>query len=218
MGKYKKYFSKRVAYRKRQADIAKGLKLRGITKKPSVYSYKQTYILSPFETTYAGNTVGAITFSLSNISQSATFTALYDEYCITKVVIRFVPTASINNNADPTTYIAQPFYTIIDYDDNTVPAGLTEMLDYDTLKYTVSTKTHTRTLIPRLSMLAYKTSGSTIGYAAKSRQWIDCSNADVPHYGVKYFIGPNGGTTAANDGWLRFQPIVTMYIKFRGVR
>lgn len=186
-----------------------------ISGKNAVYSYKQTFLGAVINSAGGAPTAVAYKFVLNDLPQVATLTALYDEYCITKVVVKFVPQGTIGDNPDPSSWKVCPFYTVIDYDDATTPVTLNELMEYQTLKHTKGNVIHKRILTPRISTLAYKTSGTTIGYSSKGRQYVDCANPDIEHYGVKCWIPATGGATA---GVVSMQPIITYYVKFRGVR
>lgn len=206
---FKKYPKKK--YPKRKYRINRNLK----PFRPTEYYYKQTYVGAGLESGTVLDTATGMMFKLSSLPQAATFTALYDEYCILKVVVKFQPQGSLNNNTDPVSFSVPPFYTAIDYDDATPVASLNEILEYQTVKSTSSAKVHTRVFVPKLAAFAYKTSGTTIGYSDKSHQYVDCASSDIEHYGLKTWLPRTGG---AYPAIIKYVPIITMYVKFRGVR
>lgn len=213
MGKTKKTNYRKKAYKKKTYPLAIYKKPKTLA--PNTWYYKQSYQLPDISSQTATNQLNGYYFTLAALPQAATFTALYDEYCITKITIKFIPNRTIGSNADPSSWSVPPFYSVIDYDDAAPPANLDEMMQYQTFKSTTGGYTHVRSFTPKIATLAYKTSGTTIGYSAKSLQYVDCGSADIEHYGLKTLLPPTGGITT---GIVTYKPIVTVYVRFKGVR
>lgn len=157
---------------------------------------------------------GAYVFTLGDLPNYAEFTALFDEYMMCAISISFVPAITgMDGNPIATTVSLPNFCTVIDHDDNTAPTNLATILQYENFKRTRLNVTHTRYFVPRIAVNVYR-AGLTSGFGSRSKQWIDCSNTDIAHYGLKYVIDPifNSGSE------LNVQVFATYYMKFRGVR
>lgn len=213
-------------YRRRREKRFNRLRTRGLYSGPSKsYYYKQIDDLGFISLSNSGgnggDAPGAFNFTLDKLPQYTTFQDLYDQYCISKVVVQFIP---IMNDSTWQTqsggvYLNQniPFlYTVIDYNDSNVPTGESEMLEYSTCKFTPVYRRQTRVLTPKIAIAAY--SGTFTSYATKGKQWIDCSSPSVQHYGIKYYISVNGNTITGNASRAMYKVLVKYYIKFKNVK
>lgn len=126
-------------------------------------------------------------FSLNNVTSSTEFTNLFDMYKITHVQIKFYMVVDPSAQASAVARYPRMWWTR-DYDDaNTLSINqIRERAKCGTALLTPS-KPITINLKPALVVQTYRTALST-GYAPKWRQWIDCDQPDVPHYGLKIAI------------------------------
>lgn len=164
----------------------------------------------------------AIDFSLQAIPNYAELTALYDEYQIAKVDVEFIPRAAplsqaistaTTGNANQLFGTCQPFLTVIDYDDSSVPTTRNELLQYGTCKVMAPNKYFKRSIVPKIAVQTYKTSLTT-GYAAKAKQWLDCADDTVPHFGLKWCWDQDANAVST----ILYDIYVTYHMKFRGTR
>lgn len=122
---------------------------------------------------------------LPNVSE---FSSLFDQYMITHWQLRFY--LSVDPSAQAAASAVYPrLFWCTDNDDAVVPSSLNELRE--------RSKTRTRILTPnrpivvnvKPSVLNEVYRGlATISFSPKWRQWIDMSNTDVPHYGLKWAI------------------------------
>jgi len=67
---------------------------------------------------------------------------------------------------------------------------------------------------PHMSVLTYKSSGSTVGYSStRDKNWIDMTYQDVEHYGFKCTINnlnSNAGLTGAPIIRMQFRHILSL--------
>lgn len=144
-------------------------------------------------------------FTVAQLNQSSNFAGLFDCYRINKAVVQFIPVQNVMGNATlstPTAQLTQELITVIDRDDGDLLATPGEYEEYETYKRTGAYEKHTRKLVPAVSMNVFKTSGTTIGYSQRYKQWIDWNSTDVEHYGIKGTI-PSASTNTNNYrcGW-----------------
>lgn len=125
--------------------------------------------------------------SFSQIANSSEFSALYDQYKLNLVKVQFWlrvdPSAQTAAAA-----VAPKLYWFRDMDDN-VPASMTEMRERAKCKIAVLRTDRPVTVWIKPNVLAevYRGVGTTT-YSPKFGQWLDMTNTDVAHYGVKWNI------------------------------
>lgn len=158
-------------------------------------------------------------FKLSDLPNSAEFTALFDAYRIRGVKLEFVPVYNsheINEGpaATPFDRLGLPLMTYArDYDDATSPANENTLLQYAANhRINLTNKKSIYIRNPRVATTVYQ-SGLTAAYSeAKKNVWIDCANPDVPHYGLKYFV-----PTENLSKILYVRVYATYYLEFKRV-
>lgn len=140
----------------------------------------------------------AWSFKLSDLPSYTEFTALYDQYCIEKIVCKFFPRFNVYNYPDATSAETEVpiILSVIDYDDATA-VSQTSLVQFSTCKYHSQFKPFTITFSPRAATAAY--SGAFTSYAVASKnQWFDAASSDVQYYGLKLatsvFSGGNNPT------------------------
>jgi len=105
--------------------------------------------------------------------------------------------------------------TVLDYDDNTVLADLNAAMEYESARVTKPTQTHKRVLVPALAMNAYKSTGTTITYVQKKKQWVDMADAGLTeHYGIKGVL-PYVNVNQSTQSWWIW---VTYYFSCKQLR
>ncbi len=168
-----------------------------------MYTFERVYTLPTITSPSTVDISGAIGPSLAQFPGAADFTNLFDQYRIIQIQIDFVANSSSG--------FYSPFYSVIDYDDYNVAAGLTDLLQYQTLMVTQSNAVHTRTFTPRLATAAYGGVAFTSYANSSAWTWIDVASPTVNYYGLKYYwpAGASAGTLT---------PIVRGIIQCRSVR
>lgn len=209
---------------RRRMRYARKYRGRIAGRKPTYYSYKQTtnlgYVIASVTTAGVPTPIRAgYNFKLSDLPQATTFTALYDQYKIGKVVLTFRPRTGMitttPNNGYQFIQGYSPLQTVIDYDDDTAPIDENDILQYSSLKQTRPGLMHKRILRPKFASEVYR-SLTTTGYRPNSG-FLDCNMADIPHYGVKVLMNaPVATTNAAAD--YSYDVYATYYVQFKNVR
>jgi len=160
---------------------------------------------------------GSMAFSLQDLDQVTTFTALFDQYRIDRVIVQIKsrnPTANFNtssvaNATPPSTY------WVIDRDDSTTPTTLAAMRQYDNCQEAQYNDHVEIDLQPSVTPAIYA-AGAFSGYAVcRTGVWLDVANVSIPHYGVKFGITELSATASSTYYWdLEF----IYYVSFRNVR
>lgn len=133
----------------------------------------------------------AYSFTLDSTTHYTTYTGLFDQYRINFVTVKFVPRSVqvLNKPFDDTSGAGQrapKYVVVIDRDDASVPVSYEETLSRAGAREQVATKPLTIKFTPSRLLMVYRT-GSTTGYKidTDTQGWLDCANADIPHFGIK---------------------------------
>ena len=145
----------------------------------------------------------AIAFRLDDLGQATTFTALFDQYKLDKVVLRFStrnPAVSVFNTASPNGGVPLG-YIAPDRDDASAPSGVDAVRQYDLCETFSGCTSFDVVMEPRPTAAIYSY-GAFSGYNTMDVEpWIDAANSDVPHYGVKIAVGPLTLSTTSSWAW-----------------
>lgn len=140
------------------------------------------------------NQSGGWTFQLNQIATYGDFAALFDDYKLNAVVIKFRWDRDAPDAEDITATTCPIMHYAIDYNDATTPLSVTGLKEYGSYKawYMNKAGTHTVKLYPKAQSASYRTAVTT-AYGPR-KGWINMQYPDVPHYAFKYWIdGSQGG-------------------------
>lgn len=202
------YRRKKGARRKRRV-VRKYRLSRRIPNNSRTYTFTRSYFAGQIVSAAALPVFGSLFFTLGNLPNSSEFTSLFDEYRVGKLTFNFVP-IKLQGNIDAA-YSCPELFTIVDKDDSTVPSSINEFLQSPSMRIVSSSRRFRRYFYPKFASSMYVSAVST-GYGARNG-WVDCTNSDVPHYGLKYMMNPSTIASA-----FIYQVFVTATVKFRGVR
>lgn len=143
-------------------------------------------------------TYGAMAFRLDDIPQFATYSALFDQYKILKVLVRFRPQFNVADIKTDQNSIGTPqtLLTLIDFDDANAPTGLDEIRDYQLCREHNFFKEFTVELTPRIAISAYN---GAFGAFANTTSYLDIASVNVQHYAVKF--GISTATSTYGQAW-----------------
>lgn len=154
---------------------------------------------------------GVVVFRLEDCYHETCYTAVFSEYSIRKVVVRFIPSGYAVNSGLGATARAPGICSTIDYDNDTAFSAMGQVYSDATLKVTGMRDDHTRVLVPRVAQEAFRT-GVSSGYTiAKPKTWIRVEDTTIAHYGLKWAVQMS--SVGTNGKW---HIICTYYIAFRG--
>lgn len=163
-----------------------------------------------------GITPASFDFRLSDVAAHSEFTALYDQYIIDKVLVMFdySPDVAMPGGLGGETAYLPKLWIKRDYDDSGTPT-MQEMLQSNQTKcLRFSTNRLTRAIVirPAFANEVYNSSVST-AFTVMRRQWLNCANDSVPHYGLKCIAQ---GVPSTNLGAITVR--VKYFLRFKNVR
>lgn len=162
----------------------------------------------------SGISPASFNFRLSDVAAHAEFTALYDQYIIDKVVVMFDYSPDQASSVSNSAHVYPKLWVKRDYDDDATPT-MTEMLQSNQtkcLRFTASRTSRAMVIRPAFANEVYRSATST-AYTTMRRQWLNCANDDVPHYGLKCIAQ---GLPSTNLGGITVR--VKYFLRFKNVR
>jgi hypothetical protein len=164
-------------------------------------------------------------FKLTDLPNYAEFTALFDQFRIKTVVIKWTPkqSAAMLMPYDATGAVGKTIIPSIwgapDYDDDT-PASTEALKQYSHAKWWPITKPHTEVIHPRVTAEVYQ--GVTSAYAAANGPtWVDCAYPDTLFYGYKATIEKDSTTAVVDEDdvpHFYVQREILYYLEFKNTR
>jgi hypothetical protein len=151
------------------------------------------------------NTFASQVFTLNDLAQVATLSALFDQYKIEAITCWVKPELSVATAQIPVDYA-----TCIDLDDATVPAAYTTVEEFQTCVSSPLTLGHCHKFRPHIAVAAY--SGAFTSFKNDPSTWIDVASPGVQHFGLKGACLTTGMSVTSIHLSARFQ------IAFRNVR
>jgi len=128
--------------------------------------------------TYVGQS-----FALTQVPNYTNWTINFDKYKLQSVEAVFTPSRSQQNGGSTRTPL---FYCAPDFDSDAAPTSIAEVLRHPRSLSCPFTTSFRRKFKPRVAKAIYKTGLST-GYGEGDvDQWVDCSDASIPHFGFQY--------------------------------
>lgn len=182
----------------------------GITMKPRMNSYKFTKLLDGgvITSTSAADGLYASSFALSNLSEVASFTSIFDQYRICWVELELTAVTQ-----PVTTDTSTPGYSFcavcVDLDDAATLASFSLALNYSNVALLPPGRGLRKRIAPHVNAEA---NSSSAAVSLKS-PWLDCEDTTVPHYGFKFAVKQSSTTNVSS--WYRW---FTVCFEFRGVR
>lgn len=172
----------------------------------------RNYLYNQFLPAFGINsaTIGAVnnwSFTVGQLDGIASYTGLYDEYCVRKIEMWFMPKVtenSIINNVMPLLATA--------YDpDGSAVTGITDVEQYESAVVTNATVGHYLCYTPSIAVATF--GGAFTKYSYEMNQWCDIANTDISQYGACSALT---GVNSAGD--FSYNVEVRMWVEFRGVR
>lgn len=151
------------------------------------------------------------TFMLSAVTGYTELSNLYDQYKIRSVTMKFHLVSNPDRLTTPGTdpagnYLTPPNYPklwyVRDYDDGTA-VSLATMREMGKAKFKILRPNSicSVTVKPAVLTQLYRTL-TTTGYSPSWPKKLDCSQSDIPHYGLKWIIDTDGVSLFTNSQYI----------------
>jgi len=199
------------------------------------YSYtRQTSHTATIETTDEFPVFFHLTFTLSDLPGYGDWTALYDQYKISMVVVRFFPPYALPDYQIPTVASTNPtqimprlfLHTAVDLDSDADPTSIDGLREYQT--YQMSDLHRAPVVVkfkPKIKCAYFNAETGQVAYGTDFGRdnWIDCNNPDTKHFCLKYGIdawSDSGPINVANPNSKNITiPLsITYYLSFRNTQ
>lgn len=153
-------------------------------------------------------------FRFSNLTNVTDFTNLYDMYRINKIQLMLEPQFTSNgqfyNNLN---ILSKKIRVVHDYNSNNVLANEDDYLEYSNCKSYSATRQIKITLYPKVNNTVEGNGGAPAYTSLNANKlWLNISNADVPHFGIKAFIPEDISNT---EGVLLFKVRAKYWISLK---
>lgn len=188
-------------------------------RQPVQYFKRSIYLSGNILSSVSSDTFAGLSFTLSQVAGNAELTALFDQYRINGIKYSLIPrgnTAEITASSGASSVFqgqSTGVFSVIDYDDATAPTTITQLMEYQNLKMTRATQTHSRYFKPRVNLQGVTNLGTgATGPTMNTRGWIDCDFINVPHFGLKLAL-----QQAVNYN-LTYDVKIDFYLAFKNVR
>jgi len=157
----------------------------------------------------------AYRFQVNDLSNTADFSGLFDQYRFQAVKFEMRPRFNFSNPGSVVANKLPRLYSVIDYDDANVPTLITDLREYQSCKVTDWSHDHVRLIKPRLAGHVLNAAGGVSLSNESSNLWVDMGSLTVTYYGIK--LGIEGGVMGQTNlqSW---SVELTYYIEFRQVR
>jgi hypothetical protein len=152
-------------------------------------------------------------FTLAQTAGYTELTSLFDTYRIRSITVTFM--FSANTSEAGATYALPNLIWAIDKDDATALGGVANFMEYENRGVARLDKPVSITFQPLPATALYN--GAFSAYGRAQNVWIDCANASVQHYGIKWAIDPCI-TGAGNNVTGRLTVVVDFDLEMKNFR
>jgi hypothetical protein len=151
--------------------------------------------------------IGNSSWTLGQLDGIGSFTGLFDEYCVRRAEVWFVPglTEQTSANVVPT-----QLFTAYDMDGSVIVTQA-DIRQYETLVISAASEGQYVSFTPSVAVATY--GGAFTKYSYLMNQWLDVANTDINLYGLAYVLGQS-----STNGQFQYALDVRLWVEFRGVR
>jgi len=185
------------------ADLNRRPQSMLLTQRPPKHIQDMIYwVQKAINLTVAVNTAGSVAElgiapTLSLFSESASFVALYDQFCIYSMFSAAkleIPNTPVVDGAS-----YGRIYSAVDFDSSTATGSEAAILEFSTVQGSelVPGKSYERFCKPCISVVTGGSNSSSATGVAMTRSWINTIFTTTPHFGIRYLtVGNNTGASA----------------------
>lgn len=148
----------------------------------AIYSFRRMVDLGTITTGNLAEFFVGYSFNLNALPNYAEFTALFDQYRISKILVQLWP--DLRDSTVQTTSGKSFGLVANDYDDSGTWSTWNDGLQYGNVRQFDIYKPLKQWVKPRLAVAAY--SGAFNQYMNVDSQWVDAASPAASHYGMKF--------------------------------
>lgn len=175
---------------------------------PRQFTMKFEFSGSELVPPLSGVTLVGSSFALANVPNFTNWTINFDKFRLEAVEIVFTPSRSQQNGGS---VVTPRFYCAPDFDSDAAPSSVAALLRLSQSTTSLFTTAFRRKFKPRVASTIYKSGVSSAYSEGAANTWVDCSNADTPHFGFSYGYEPQ---TAAGQFGLQPHYVYTVTFAF----
>jgi len=164
----------------------------------------------------------AFQFQLNQCLNYLKYVAIYDQYRILKVEVKFIPVMTtqiikpvVNGNTagiNPESIVPM-FYVVRDNDDAQLPVSINELRGRPDCKTVKATQSVRMIFKPKTTTPVYQ-DGVTNGYKINQKDdWLDVANSQIAYYGLKTVLETNN-----DDNAYIYRVMIRYLVEFKGTR
>ena len=168
------------------------------TKTTKLVTIRQVSNLGNVSGAAVGETLGVLKFNLDDIPGYSDLAAVFDQYKIDKVMLRFVPNGT-QQAMTPAPVQRSVLYTAFDPNDATAASTLNELIQYQNCSMTPYLEEYKRVVYPRVAVNSSDAEGQVTLSAAGT--WCATNQKDVDWYGLKWGVSANGYALTYVQSW-----------------
>lgn len=219
------YVKKFRKYRRRNRGPLKGYRKKNYQKKArkmtkftnvskDLYYFKKKRIGVQYDCT--ASPTGALQFQLADVPNSSEITIMFDQYMLIGVKVGFRLIYNPDTTGNVATSIYPNLYIRKDYDDNSLEST-TQIIQSNKSRRILLRPNKLVNVFVRPSILTTaKTSQGTDVNRPVWKQWLDCSNDQVMHLGLKWAMDTMGAALPSNTRHLQIE--YTYYLAAKNTR
>lgn len=165
-----------------------------------VYTFCETVAKADLVQSNAGDVLLGYEFRLADLTNTASYSAIFDSYKIDKVEMEFIP--QFTSLVTSGTSIGPVLYVAVDYDD-AVAAGSSIVLDqYSNLQVFGPTDPAYVALKPAIATGVWDGAAVALIPAGSTQSpWLDIGSTNISHYAVKICVTANAAASTTNQRW-----------------
>ncbi len=141
-------------------------------------------------------------FSLGDLPQLSQYSAVFDQFKIEEVQLKFIPLVTQLVTTNTATNFVDPSQFVLDFDDDNTLANENSALDYNNCQTAQSYEEVLIILRPGVAP-AYYQGGAFSGYGVQgsAEHWLDIASSTIKHFGVKVWVGALAAASSMVAGW-----------------
>jgi hypothetical protein len=160
---------------------------------------------------------GGLAFTASLLPTFSSLSALFEYYRITWLEVVFRPvgiTEVVQDTAGATAPVIPRLYTVVDINDVTTPPNLASLERASTMLNCAAIHAMRRSFVPRWQTMIYNGVLATAYGPGPTNTWLNCTNGAIPHFGLKYWLTPDGGAGSSGHQQFTYELVGKMRVQF----